>query len=434
MKNFEELEEFIKKNFKNNSWIDKLKKKPYNLQSVKSFEEHPNWWILVYNLFESELGNKIVKQCRGTVVEVLDDGTVNVICAPYLKFFDINDPHADIINWESTKLKCLSKIDGQLIKMFKYKGEDFWITNGGTGLYTPLDYATDTIEDYKQLLSVALGGTCGSFAKGYDTTDFKVSMRKQGKFACIDMGNEDFHVDADWVKKVPDGWTLMFELTSPQNRIIVKYNETKIWFHGARDPEGYEHSPEEVAKMFGIPYEIPKRWDLNKREDILEALSKMNGLENEGYVVVDEANWTRVKMKSPSYLNMKFVRDNDTPEGIWKLVISEQHDDILPNAPELKDKIDSQVKQLVEFNKKLEAEVAYAKDVWENDSRHNRKHFAEFVNTQVKPNLKNIYFNAIDDRPVVKNLKEKMLSSKKGYTEIYLPIMKDLGVKTEVKW
>lgn len=109
MKNFEELEDFIKKNFKNNAWKDKLKKPPYNLQAVKDFEYHPNWTMLVYNLFESDLNNKIVKQCRGTVVEVLNDGTVNVICAPYLKFFDINDIHADKINWESKKLKCETK-------------------------------------------------------------------------------------------------------------------------------------------------------------------------------------------------------------------------------------------------------------------------------------------------------------------------------------
>lgn len=108
MKNFEELEEFIKKNL-NKNWQEKLKKKPYNLQSVKQFENHPTWWMLVYNLFESDLDNKVVKQSRGTVVEVLDDGTVNVICAPFIKFFDINDVHADKINWASKKLKCEDK-------------------------------------------------------------------------------------------------------------------------------------------------------------------------------------------------------------------------------------------------------------------------------------------------------------------------------------
>ena len=100
----------------------------------------------------------------------------------------------------------------------------------------------------------------------------------------------------------------------------------------------------------------------------------------------------------------------------------------------LKEKIEAQVKQLVEFNKKLDAEIAYAIDVWDNDSKHNRKHFAEFVNNQVKSNLRKIYFSAIDGKPVAKEIKEKMINLKKGYTDIYLPIMNDLGVKAKVEW
>lgn len=107
MKNFEELVDFIKKHPKN--YEDLLKKPPYNLKSITTFPNNPNWKMFNYNLIESDLNDKIVKQCRGTVVEVLDDGTVNVICAPYIKFFDINDGHADTINWNSSKLKCEEK-------------------------------------------------------------------------------------------------------------------------------------------------------------------------------------------------------------------------------------------------------------------------------------------------------------------------------------
>ena len=50
----------------------------------------------------------------------------------------------------------------------------------------------------------------------------------------------------------------MFELTSPQNRIICKYSKVKLWFHGFCDTEGNEWSPEDTTKKYGIPYEIPK--------------------------------------------------------------------------------------------------------------------------------------------------------------------------------
>lgn len=397
MKNFEELEQFIKKNL-NKNWQDKLKKAPYNLQSVTQFPTNPNWYMLVYNLFESDLDNKIVKQCRGTVVEVLDDGTVNIICAPYVKFFDINDVHADKINWDSKHLKTELKVDGQLIKMFKYKGRDYWVTNGGTGLHTPIDYETDVVHNYKDLMKFALGGRCS-----YDESDF----------SC----------DLPWVHRVPDGWTLMFELTSPQNKIICKYNDTKLWFHGARGADGIEHSPEEVKEKFLIPYEIPTRFDLNKKEDILAALEKFNGEEQEGFVVVDEENWTRVKMKSPSYLALKYVRDHDTPEGIWRLCMTENHDDF----PELKDKTDLQVKEINNFNREFISTMNYAKDVYENDKRCNRKNFALWVNEQVAPSLRPIYFAAIDKEPqeYLKGLWDKWKDTKSGY-EKYLQILKDL--------
>lgn len=394
MKNFEELEDFIRKNPKD--WEKKLKKDPYNLKSITQFPNNPNWYMLVYNLIESDLSNKIVKQCRGTVVEV-KDGNVKVVCAPYVKFFDINDGHADAINWDSKKLKTELKVDGQLIKMFKYEGHDYWVTNGGIGLYTPIDYETEDVHCYQELMTKALGGA-------------SVWNAEENFFECR----------MDWVARVPDGWTLMFELTSPQNRIICKYDETKLWFHGARDPEGNEHSPEEIKEMFGLPYDIPKRFNLNKREDILAALETFNGQEQEGFVVVDEENWTRVKMKSPSYLALKFIRDNDTPEGIWRLCICENHDDY----PELKEKTDKQVAELNVFNREFISTMNYAKDVWENDYKKNRKEFALWVTAQVPPALRPMYFKAadgVDSEQYLKDMWEKMKNTSKGY-ETYLQI------------
>lgn len=411
MKNFEELQDFIKKNL-NKDWQEKLKNPPYNLQSVTQFPYNPNWWMLVYNLFESDLDNKVVKECRGTVVEVLEDGTVNVVCAPYVKFFDINDVHADKINWGSKQLKCESKIDGQLIKMFKYKGRDYWVTNGGTGLNTPINYETDDVHNYKDLMAKAL-------IRGDMDGANKILPR-----ATVEFSGEDFNCNLPWVEKIPDGWTLMFELTSPQNKIICKYDEVKLWFHGCRDAEGAEHTPEEAAKMFGIPYEIPKRWDLNNREDILAALEKFNGEEQEGFVVVDEETWTRVKMKSPSYLALKYIRDHDTPEGIWRLCVLENHDDY----PELKEKTDKQVAEINMFNREFVSTMEYAKKVYENDKCCNRKDFALWTQEHVAEPLRPLYFAAIDKEPheYLKGFWDKWKDSKTGYDK-YLQIVKKLA-------
>lgn len=401
MKNkyFNALIEFIKEH--PNDYKKRLLSPPYNLKDIVTFPNNPNWEMFNYNLFESDLSNDIVRACRGTVVEVLDDGTVNIICAPYVKFFDINDVHADKINWDSKRLKTELKVDGQLIKMFKYKGRDYWVTNGGTGLHTPIDYVTEDVTNYKQLMAKALTKDVG-----------------QG---CV-YDDADFSCKCDWVSRIPDGWTLMFELTSPQNKIICKYDETKLWFHGVRDAEGMEHSPEEVKETFGIPYEIPKRFDLNKKEDILAALEKFNGEEQEGFVVVDEENWTRVKMKSPSYLALKYIREHDTPEGIWRLCMTESHDDY----PDLKEKTDLQVKEINLFKAKLLELYDYANDVFENDKNRNRKNFALWVNEQVPNGLKSLYFNSIDkEKEIYLNDLWEKLKAKSGYDR-YLSILGDI--------
>lgn len=417
MKNFEELVEFIKKNL-NNNWQDKLKKAPYNLKSVKQFENNPNWWMLVYNLFESDFKLPIVRQTRGTVVEVLDDGTVNVVCGPYTKFFNWDDPNSALkdIDWNSARV--WEKVDGQLIKMFKYKGRDYWCTNGGTGLNTPLDYRDDEITDYGDLMRAAIESADPSAV-------VKVSRKVvNGVFWDV----ADFSVKADWMDKIPDGWTLMFELTSPYNRIIVKYKEIKLWFHGARDPEGNEHFPEEVIEMFGLPFDTPKAFKGVAGIDAAfdSYLKNMNGYDMEGLVICDK-NFNRIKVKCDSYLNLKFVRDNDTPEGIWRLVITEGYDDILPSAPELKDKIEAQVKEVVKTFKEIELVLNYAKEVWENNYKGNdRKGFALWVQKNVTQAYQPLYFRIASGVPaskIISDLKEKMINSSKGY-ELYKNFMK----------
>ena len=68
---------FIKKN---KDWREKLMKKPYSLKNIIQAPYNKNWYMLNYNLFESTLSDRIVKACRGTIVEVLDDGTVKTVC------------------------------------------------------------------------------------------------------------------------------------------------------------------------------------------------------------------------------------------------------------------------------------------------------------------------------------------------------------------
>ena len=91
----------------NDNWKELLKKEPYNLKTVKECSWHKGWYMFVYNLFDSDLKNDVVRACRGVVLKI-NGKDVKVISAPYTKFFnysgsdkliDIEEPSC-IYDWE----------------------------------------------------------------------------------------------------------------------------------------------------------------------------------------------------------------------------------------------------------------------------------------------------------------------------------------------
>ena len=375
MKNFEQLENFISSH---ENWKELLKAKPYALKSIKQCPWDENLWILNYNLFESDLTLPIVKQCRGTVIELID-GKARVVCAPYLKFFNYGDPNCDEIDYNSAVAR--EKVDGQLIKAFKYNGFLFWVSNGDFGLDTNLVGTSSTIKDYKDLLYDAII----SPYKEHIPSWYRPQLFKEPAFEVANI---------QWMKEIPEGWTLMFELCSPYNPIIVKYNEVKLYFHGARDSEGNEHEPEEIAKQFDIPYEIPQKFDFKNINEALDTINQWKGTDHEGIVVCD-SNYHRIKVKCSDYLEEKFNRDFIDSLGrddtIFKLIIEESYDDFLPTHPEIKERLDYMILRLEEFK----ANILRVSDdaIKMRQNLGDQKSFAEWVNKEHR-NLNKIYFGA----------------------------------------
>jgi hypothetical protein len=395
---------FIKANA---DWREKLLDKPFSLKNIVDVPYHKDWYMLNYNLFESELSNPIVKACRGTIMEISPDrSVVKAICLPYYKFFNYDDVNGDTINWNTAKVR--NKADGQLIKMFKYEGQNYWCTNGSPNVETPLDYTDEKIHNYKELLFE-------SIRKDLKQTAVSSWSDDNGNFYCKDI---------DWVNKIPDGWTLMFELTSPYNRIIVEYKEIKLWFHGARDENGIEHDPEEIAERFGIPYEIPKQFNFKDFDQAFAVIKDWKGLENEGLVVCD-ADFHRVKVKCDDYLKVKFIRDISTPKGIFWIVISEAYDD-LTSHPEIQELAEKQKDELLEVMNKfreLHKDVQATRSMFED-----QKSYALWVNKE-HPGLSRFYFSAAkkSEQDFIDGLMDSLKSETSGYDK-YLELKKLLVI------
>ena len=93
--------------------------------------------------------------------------------------------------------------------------------------------------------------------------------------------------------------TYMFELVSPQTRVVVPYSETKLFHTGTRNI----NTLQELDADIGI--EKPKTFSIATIEACVEAARRLDKY-HEGFVVVD-SRWRRVKVKSPLYVSIHHI-------------------------------------------------------------------------------------------------------------------------------
>ena len=95
------IQEFISNH---SNWQELLSNAPYNLKiSYKN-----GLYCFKYNQISSNFNNPIVCEARGLI---LDSKTFEVVCCPFFKFFNIDEPHAAKIDWENG-VSVSEKIDG----------------------------------------------------------------------------------------------------------------------------------------------------------------------------------------------------------------------------------------------------------------------------------------------------------------------------------
>ena len=390
------LVNFIKEN---DNWEELLRKAPYNLKSVKWCDWQPDWCMFVYNLFNSDLKNNVVRGCRGTVLKI-NGKNVEIISAPYTKFFGYGDPSGkdieDSINWNNAKIQ--EKIDGIIIKTACV---NFELDNGNTEkrLYFFTNGSFDLNAPFEDSMVYDEPETRGMDTYG-DLLEY--AIKKADKFVKVHYNKEAgfFYVTGGWVNFIPYGSTLMMELTSPRNRIICNYKETKLWWHGYRDPNGIEHDPREVKfelnsdeSGFTLPFETPKLYDAHNYDELKELLKTFKGNEQEGVVVVDYTTegTPRAKIKCEDYLKMKFARDTAcNTHMLFKAVVDDEYDDLISSIPAALPKIEEIKKNIAKvYNWIVERSLEYAEKGFKS-----RKDYVDWVKSNTNPILFRYYMYA----------------------------------------
>lgn len=286
---------------------------------------YPDLVLLKYDQIESPFAEPLVRECRGLILN--QNQNWDIVSFPYTKFFNHGEGHAAPIDWASATI--YEKVDGSLITLYNWNGSWQVATSGTPDGATRVGDAPFT---FAELFWKTFNGS------GYMLDAFDPSI-------CY-----------------------MFELCSPWNRVVVPHQNERIVLHGARSlVTGLELSPQVQAAAVGV--ECVRSFPIQNIDDCLKAANALNPMQQEGFVVVD-ANYNRVKVKSPQYVALHHMKDGFSKRRMMEVVRTNEHTEFLTYFPEYKPLFD-------EIKCRYDALVVGAGTVWESiRTIQDRKTFA----------------------------------------------------------
>lgn len=293
----------------NKNWEDIIQVAPYNV----SVKKDGNYILLKYNE-SSDFSIELVRQCRGIILYFNGEYYISVARA-FDRFFNYSERFADKIDWSTARVQ--QKVDGSLIKVWFHKDSWHISTNGCIDAYSV---------------------TASSISDTYETSH-KVNF------------GELFH--SEFVKhcsfdKLNKNYTYMFELVSPEIKVVVDYGKNDIYHLCTRGNKSGKY----VEVDIGV--QKPKEYPLHSLEACLNAAEKLNSndsneITDEGFVVVD-GHYRRVKIKSPLYLAAHYLVGNKLSlKRCINIILANEESEYLSYFPEQKsafDKVHSAVYKL----------------------------------------------------------------------------------------
>ena len=371
------LTNFIKKN--PDSFEAELSKPPYNVK-VKRHPDRPNLVMFKYSQFESDFTNPIVRCCRGSVYDIREDIGVHAVTVkpylmPFYKFMNFGENGADPIDWNNT-LYVRDKLDGSLLKLLKENdGGDLWTTNGSFGTDAEVPELIPAENDEKLPPPYTFAALRDYALRGHE----------------------------EEIKNLPAGWTFMFELISPYNRIIVPYRETKLILLGCRDERWLEHTPEWAAETFKLTFVTPKIYPLKNMDEVIAYCKSVDTNDREG-VVVQDGNFNRIKIKTDHYRSLFFLKGEDhfSDEKIFSAIKQGRIDDAAAAWPEIRPRTEEITFEWISFRNDVTALCAKAAMFYRDciktceGQREAKKRYAMFILDRYK-NFSTFLFEAIKE-------------------------------------
>lgn len=201
---------------------------------------------------------------RGLILDLADK---RLIATPFPKFFNLGE--GDSV-WPLGAFETFEKVDGSLIIVFYHCGR--WQC-----------------------------ATKGSFYSDQ-------ALWAQARLESSDLSSLD------------KGTTYLFEAIYPENRIVIRYEESALVLLGAYDEAGFELNYSQLKFVSdALGFRLAKRFEFQSLHELSESARSL-GLIQEGFVV-RFADGLRLKIKTDDYLRIHSMISRVTPLAIWEHLV-----------------------------------------------------------------------------------------------------------------
>ena len=339
------------------NWEELLSAEPYSIL----IKRKDGFVIFNYRQLDSDFTIDIVRECRGIIFK---EGTWEYpVCHAFDKFGNYGEAYVPDIDWPTVKVS--EKIDGSIMKLWCYEGIWHVSTNGN------IDAKDANVPDVR--------------------ADNFADLFWEGIAKC--MKHYPLGITG-WLKDLNPSRTYIFEMVSPYTRVVIPYEQTNVFFLGARHNElncQYGCDEESAYMMNTQMFHRPRIYAVNTLEDIINAANNLPW-DEEGYVCYDK-DFNRCKIKSPKYVMAHFARNNNviTRWHLIDVILKGEMEEFLIYASDYKDQIEY-VKRLMDDFIILMDDCAL---ITRNLRKLNRRHAAEVIKNFHKL-IQNIMFMNLD--------------------------------------
>ncbi len=367
----------------NKDWMQLLSRAPYNL-IIKSDEDYPNVFLFKYNQYDSDMSNIICQEARGIILEIKDN-SVKLLCHSFDKFFNYGEPQGQEIlkEFDWSNYTWQEKRDGSLMRLWYYDNKGWCISTSGT------------IDANKAEIQIP---SC-------PWTSFGDMFRHL---------LDSYNVDLDSLNK---NYTYSFEMTSPDNKIVVNYDKDELTLIGVRD----NISNTELDPYTNNPFKDIKCAEVYKFDNLDQALGEINKLDNFEGLVLCDSSYRRVKVKTEEYLTLARVTDETgSDRGLLKLILEDKIDDVVGVLPHLQKRVDiikGFIKGEIENISNLLDSIDYTKERKDIALELKGNRYQGFVFKKLSnPNYDFIadYFTVDNLEKIYKNYKEATMKGSDG--------------------